>query len=280
MRGIGLMTLAIFIVTLMDAMAKNLMRTEPLGLVVFGRYAFALLGMLLLAGAMRAAVWRTAAPRLQLLRGLLLLTVSGLMFLSLGLLPLAETYAITFLAPLIVAALAPLLLGERVRLDHWIAILIGFVGVLVVIRPGLGGIGWTALLPAGMALASALFQIVTRRVAVQDPAMVSLFWTMIVGTIGSACLLPALGGWPSAWVLAQLAGVGLLGLLSQLAVIRAFSLAPASILSPFVYSQIVWAVPLGWLSFGDVPDGLTLVGAGIVCLGGLWLLQREHGKKH
>jgi drug/metabolite transporter (DMT)-like permease len=197
------------------------------------------------------------------------------MFLSVRLMPLAETYAIAFTAPLIVAILAGLTLGERVGLRRWLAIGLGFVGVLVVIRPGAGVLGAAALVPLGMAVAYAGYQLVTRRLAPLDHAFVTMFWSAAIGVAGASLLLPL--GWrpPDAAGWGLMVAMGLLGLAGQLAMIRAFAMAAAPVLAPYGYTQILWAVTLGYLAFGDLPDRWTLIGSAVVVAGGAWLFVQE-----
>lgn len=274
--GIGLMCLAILCLTLQDSTAKHLARSYPLAEVVWARYAFNLLFLLpLLVMAGHRAPWRSARPGLQLLRGVAMITATGLMFLSVSLLPLAETYAITFLAPLFVAGLAVPVLGEKVSLPRWGAILLGFLGVLVVVRPGSGVLGLAALAPVAMAFFFAVYQLVTRQLAAHDHAYTTMFFSAGIGTALTTLALPAffVAPAPSDWL--WMAAMGALGLAGQLAMIRAFAFGDASLIAPFLYTQILWAVAVGWGAFGDLPDGWTLAGAAIVVSGGLWLLRQQ-----
>lgn len=273
--GIVAIVAAVATLTLMDTIGKHLQRSLPLIEVVWGRYAFNLLALLALLPIVRVRPWRTQRLDLQLWRAGLMLVATFTMFLSLRLLPLAETYAIAFLAPLLVALLAGPVLGERVGLARWLAVGAGFAGVLLVVRPGAGVIGLAALAPAAMALAYALYQLVTRVLAAHDGPFVTLFFSALIGTIVSTALLPLAPSPIPLPALALLAVMGVLGLLGQLLMVQAFALAPASSLAPYVYSQIVFAVPAGWLAFGDLPDGLTLLGSAVVVASGLALFWHE-----
>ncbi len=275
LAGMALMVASVGLLTVMDGTAKYLARDYPLWQVVWARYAFNLLGLLPLLAWSRLPAWRSRAPGLQLLRAAAMVVATFTMFLSLKLLPMAETYAIAFLSPLLVALLAGLLLRERLDAARWLAVATGFLGVLVVMRPGSGLFGLAALAPMAMALSFALYQLVTRMLGSRDDTYVTMFWSAAAGSIVTAFLLPWNWRPPDAGALALMAGMGLVGLLGQLAMIRAFTLAPASLASPFIYTQIVWAVLFGFLVFGDLPDFWTLVGAAIVVAAGLRLFRHE-----
>ncbi len=273
--GMALMVVSVGLLTMMDGTAKYLAREYPLWQVVWARYAFNLLALLCLLPVIRQAVWRSRRIGLQLLRGITLVTATFAMFLSLKLLPMAETYAIGFLSPVFVALLAGVILHERVDGHRWLAAAGGFLGVLLVIRPGSGMFGAAALAPVAMALTFAIYQLVTRLLGRHDGIHVTMFWSAAVGTVIGTALLPF--GWrtPDPAGFGLMAVMGVLGLASHLLMIRAFALAPASLVSPFIYTQIVWAVLFGVLVFGDLPDRWTILGAAVVILAGLYLFRRE-----
>ncbi len=275
LAGMALMVASVGLLTMMDGTAKYLAREYPLWQVVWARYAFNLLALLCLLPIVRQAVWRSRRIGLQLLRGVTLVAATFAMFLSLKLLPMAETYAIGFLSPVFVALLAGVVLGERVDAHRWAAAAGGFLGVLLVIRPGSGMFGAAALAPVAMALTFAVYQLVTRLLGRHDGMYVTMFWSAAVGTVLGTLLLPL--GWrtPDPTGLGLMAVTGVLGLASHLLMIRAFALAPASAVSPFVYTQIVWAVLFGFLVFGDLPDRWTILGAVVVVAAGLHLFRRE-----
>lgn len=148
LAGIALMVLAVALLTAMDGIAKVLMQNLPVAEVVWARYAGNLIALVAVLPAFRVVVWRTREGPLQVLRGLMMIAATGLMFLALSLMPMAETYAVNYLSPLLVAAMAAAWLGERVGLRRWLALATGFIGVLVVIRPGSGLFGLAALAPS------------------------------------------------------------------------------------------------------------------------------------
>jgi drug/metabolite transporter (DMT)-like permease len=207
-----------------------------------------------------------------------LLAVATLcMFGAISVVPLADAYTITFIAPLLVTALSVPLLKERVGWRRWSAVVAGFAGVLIVIRPGFGEVPWQLALPLITAACFALYQILTRLVSV-DPVetpFVMLFYVAWVGAAVMTLMVPfywqpvALADWP--WMVAM----GGLGAIGHLILIRALVIAPASLIAPFTYSQIVWALIAGYLVFGDVPDGWMLVGCTVIVASGLFVFYRE-----
>lgn len=273
-RGIVLILLAVLGWVAMDTIGKHLVQVgHPVWQVTWARYAFHLMVMLPLLARGRLTV-RSTRPVLQLLRSGLLLIVTFLVYTALVFLPLATVNAIGFLAPLLITALSVPLLGEQVGWRRWTAVVVGFVGVLILIRPG-AGMDPALLIPVGVALCNALYQIATRILARHDSSMTTLFWTAIGGFVISTLLLPFhwkqpdLAGWGMMIVL------GALGCLSHLAMIQAFARAPAAVIAPFVYTQLVWVIPVGYLVFGDLPDAWTLIGASVIVGSGLYVWYRE-----
>ncbi|NLC35596.1 MAG: DMT family transporter [Alcaligenaceae bacterium] len=226
-------------------------------------------------------VLRSVRPRAQLLRGAVMLLATLCFFKTLSYLPQAEATAINFLAPLIVLSLAPWLLKEPPRISRWVAAAVGFLGVLIIIRPDAGlhpaGIAWGLL----TACTFAVQFMATRRVAVDDP-LTTLVWSGAVGTVVLSASMPVL--LPQAlpvlrelhalhWVV--LVATGFLGALGHLLQIQAYRYAPASLLAPFVYIQIVAAAALGWLVWGQFPDALSWLGIAVVCGSGASLAAWE-----
>ena len=279
LAGVGLMVCAVLSFTMLDSSAKYLGDDYALGQLLWARYTISLLLLLIVATpvvGVRSLV-RTDRPAFQLLRGGLLLLATGSIFTAVKLLPLANAYAISFLSPVIVAALAVPLLGERVTVGRWLAILTGFAGVLVVMRPGSAGFSWAVVFPLAMATFYAVYQIMTRMLGPRDSALTTVFYTMLTGTVVTSALLPAVWRWPTIEAWAVLVWMGMIGLIGQILLIWAFRLAEASFLSPFVYTQIIWASLIGYLVFGDVPDIATLAGAGIIIASGMVLARLRTG---
>ncbi|UCE30581.1 MAG: DMT family transporter [Burkholderiales bacterium] len=278
LAGVAYLIAASFTLSVMDATARYLVLAGvPVLMLAWIRYTVHV--TLLTAYALPrggAILYRSAVPGLQLLRGVLLIVCTLLFFSTLGYLPLAEATALGFTAPLIVMALSPWLLGEPARLARWIGILVAFAGMLIVIRPGGGlhpvGIGLGLL----TAIAFAAFHMVTRLVA-RDSPLTSNFYSGMVGMLGLAPIVPFvwrqldLGPWQ--WAL--LLSTGCTGALGHLLHTSAFRAAPASLLSPFAYVQILAATMVGWLVFGNVPDTVTSVGMTTIFAAGVGVALSE-----
>jgi drug/metabolite transporter (DMT)-like permease len=261
----------------MNGTNKYLTLDYPVIEVVWGRFTFATIGILLVAAwrpGWRALV-RTARPGIQALRSALMISSTLLFIGALSVLPLAEVEAINFAGPFFVVALSAPLLRERVPGVLWIAVIIGFVGVLVIIRPGAGVLSWAALMPVGVAFLYAVFQIVTRRIGGADSAITSLFYSGLLGLVVASLAAPFVWRWPDlkGWLL--MAQAGLLAAGSHFMLIKALDLAPASLLQPFTYTQLVAAVIIGYVVFGNVPDLWTWIGSAIVVGSGLYVLWRQ-----
>lgn len=269
----ALMAVGVGLLTVMDGTGKLLLRELPLAEVVWARYAGNLLALWLLMRLRGRRLEPSRRLPLQLARGGAMVAATAAMFLSLSLLPMAETYAVGLTSPLLVALFAAPVLGERVDRWRWAAAMGGFLGVLVVLRPGSGVFGAAALAPLGMACFFALYQLLTRILGRFDPAETTMFHSAWIGTVLLLPLLPAVWQMPDLRQLALMALMGVLGLASHLCMIRAFACAPASLVSPLIYTQMVWAVGFGWLMFGDLPDAWTLAGSVIVTAAGLLLLR-------
>jgi drug/metabolite transporter (DMT)-like permease len=276
--GIGLVILAIGLFTLMDAIGKGLMARYPVPQVVWARYVFQLGWMLLLIPRIGVAgLVRTTRLGMNILRGLLVAVSTIFMFTAISFVPLADAYTITFIAPLLITVFSIPLLGERVGWRRWSAVVAGFVGVLIVIRPGLGAAHWALALQLVTALGFALYQILTRKVA-GAPGETSLAMLFYVAAVGAAIMTATVPFFwqrvaPLDWL--PMAAMGALGGLGHLILIRALTIAPASLLAPFLYTQIAWALVLGYLVFGDVPDVWMLTGGAVIVASGLYVFYRE-----
>lgn len=282
LRAILFTLLAVLMFASMNGVVKYLLETHAVLQVVWGRYVFALIPVVAFAalrGVRPRDIARTRRPSLQLSRGLLLLGATLLFSSGLSFLPLAETEAISFVAPLFVTALSVPLLKEQVGWRRWAAVLVGFCGVLIIIRPGFGVFSWAAILPIGSALCYALYQIATRVAGRTDGPVQSLLYVSVVGAVVLSCVVPFVWVWPSpvAWLL--LALVGVIGGLAHFLLIRALDLAPAAVLQPFTYAQLLGAVVVGYLLFGAFPDPWTVLGGLIVVGSGLYIIYREQARR-
>ena len=278
LTGIGLMCGAVALFAALDTIAKYLGGHMDTLQVVAMRFVSAFFIALIFSNPLtRPGLLKTARPGLQFVRGLLLISTTIFNFLAFRYLQLDEALAILFSTPFLVAILAGPLLGEWVGWRRWTAICAGFVGVLVVIRPGLsGGMQWAALLSVGAAIFYAAYGIATRIVSRNDSSETTLFYGNLVGVVIMAPLLALV--WsapPSLFDLGLLVAMGALGSGGHYLLIAAHRRAPASVLSPFIYTQLVWATTLGFLVFGHVPTQWTLIGGAIVVGSGLYLIHRE-----
>ncbi len=278
--GIVMMIGAFSLFALLDSTAKYASAYTTTQIIVFFRYGFSLLFVGLLVwrqGGLK--LLRTEHFKLQLVRGLLLLVSTGTNFTAVKYLQLAQTSSISFSNPLWVCALSPLLLGERVGPRRWAAVAIGFVGVLIIIRPGSAGFHWAMLLSVVCALAAALYQIATRKVGGSDLALTSLMYVAISGTAGALPFAPIDWVTPAWWVWLLLLAAASYGSIGHFMLIQAHRLAPAPVLAPFVYTQIISMIVIGYVVFGDVPDVFTLIGSLVVVASGLYVFYREQQLK-
>ena len=261
-----------------DALAKTLTQTYSITQVLWVRTWPLLLLALALSG--RGGVLglvlalRSRRPGLQVGRALLLASEMAVFMLAFRSLPLAEVTAVAATAPLVVTALAVPLLGERVGPHRWAAVAVGFLGVLLVVRPG-GGFGAAMLLPVAGVLMWGLYQVLLRLVSRQDSHQTTLAYTAVVVFLALGLLAPLSWRAPSPTDWLWLLALGLIHGLGHYALIRALAGADASLLQPFNYTQIVWAMGLGLIFFGQFPDAWALAGTAMIVAGGLYALARE-----
>lgn len=279
--GILLMMGAVAAFSCIDASSKYLNAHMAIVQVVWARYTFAFLLTLIVSNPLsRPGLTRTGRPWLQIGRSLVLVASTALNVIALRYLQLDQTVSIMFSLPLLVALLSGPILGEWIGIRRWTAISVGFLGVVVVMRPGLGGIHPAAILTVVGVVLYALYAISTRVLARTDPTDTTLFYSNVVGCAGATLVLPFVWTTPdSLFVVIIMVAIGFFGALGHFLMIAAHRLAPAPILAPFVYTQIIWMATLGYVVFGDVPNRWTLVGAAIVIASGLYLLVRERRLK-
>lgn len=282
LRGILLMVSAIGFFVLMDSIAKYLSQWYPVPGIVWARYLINL-AILLAWFAVRGELKRIrpVRPGIQLARGLLLASATFLYFTSLKVLPLADAAAIGFVLPLFVAVLAVPMLGERLEMSRALAILVGLAGALIIVRPGSEVFTWYALLPVAMAACNALYQILTRKVAGIEHPLTSLVWGAIVGSVLLSLVAPFHWKTPeSVWHWALLGIIGLLASIGHYLLIRAYDYANATLLAPYTYTMMIWAVLLGFLLFGHLPDGWSVAGMGVIVVSGMFLATRQRLTVH
>jgi drug/metabolite transporter (DMT)-like permease len=277
LRGIVLLILSVSLFGVVDGLSKMLAETQSVGQILLARYV---LGIPVLFAASPPASWanlfRTALPGLQILRGMTPLVIGGAMVLAVRYLPLADATAILFAGPFLVVMLSARYLGERVRLPSWIGVVVGFTAVLIVARPGFSELsGYTAFALLA-AVFYALFQLMTRQLgtAGEDPNT-TLAWTLATGVVVAAPV--AILTWAPAGLTAWLLMI-LLGLVfgaAQALLARAFVHAPANVLTPFSYAQIVAATLFGIIVFGAVPDRWTWVGIVMIIAAGVYVVRSQ-----
>jgi drug/metabolite transporter (DMT)-like permease len=277
LNGIALMCAAVACFAMLDTTAKYLNLYMSTLQVVWARYTGAFLFPFIVSNPWtRPGLIRTTRPLLQILRSMLLLGSTMCNFAALRYLQLDEAIAIIFSTPCFVAALSGPMLGEWVRWRRWCAIAVGFVGVLVITRPGSSAFQPAALLSLAAALFYALYSIMTRILARTDSNETTLFYSNLVGALALLPILPLVWSTPSDPLVITLMVVsGGVGSLGHYLLIAAHRLAPAALLSPFIYSEIVLVIALGFLVFGQVPSRWTLFGSTIVVASGLYILHRE-----
>jgi drug/metabolite transporter (DMT)-like permease len=285
LRGILLMVLSVFLFSSMDAVIKWASSDYPTGQIVFFRNFLAFVPVFLF-------LWHTGTPmplrttRIggHLVRGLVGVVSMSLFFLALGLLPLADTMALGMSGPIFLTALSVPMLRERVGLRRWSAVIVGFLGVLVMVRPGSGVFQPAALIALGGAFFYALAMVSIRHLSRTEPATTIVFYfTVFAALVGLltwplGALAPAsLGAWArpdlEGWIV--LVSIGLIGGTAQLTMTYAFKLAPVAVIAPFEYGAIVIGVAYGFAIWNEVPDPYVLVGAAIVIASGLYILYRE-----
>ncbi|POF30984.1 DMT family transporter [Roseibium marinum] len=278
--GIGLIVLACLCFAVLDATAKYLSASLPTLQIVWMRFlSHAVIAIVLFRVWKTPSLLKTGRPVLQLVRAVCLLSTTILNFLAVRYLQLAETMSILFAAPFVITALAGPLLGEWAGIRRWCAIVVGFIGVLVVTQPGVGGMHWAAIYSVAAMFTYALYALLTRQLTATDSSAGML---IISGLVAAVAMTPVgLSVWETPkdiWTWCLLLATGALGAGGHFVFIMAHRIDPAPVLAPFIYSQIVWMIALGYLIFADVPTLSTLLGSAIVVGSGLYILSRERVK--
>lgn len=278
LRGIVLILCAVFLFASMDATAKWLAAKYPVPMLVWARYlVHCLLMLIFLFPSHGRRLWYSPRPRLQVVRALMLVGVTGFTMAGFRLLPLTVATAIAFLAPLLVGLLAGPVLQEKVGRIQAVALLMGLAGVLLIARPD-GEVPLLGVVFAGLgALCYTAYQLMTRILAPYESSVTMLFFTALVGTLVTTALLPWI--WtdiaPGALDIFLICMLGLLGGSGHYLLIRAFRVTPAGTLGPFLYAQMVWAGLLDLIVFQHVPDGPTWAGIALIVAAGLGVVIRE-----
>jgi len=279
LAGIGLMLLSIFMFSFGDALGKFMVATYSVGQLLWLRACAALIVLSPMIWRHRAGFMRLERPWLHLLRVTLSTLEVAAFFLATVYLPLADVITYYLASPIFVTALAPIVLREHVGWRRWSAVLIGFGGVLIALHPSSQTVSWAALIALGGSLSFALLMLITRSLrATPDIVLAS---SQFAGTFLLGALLSPIG-WvaPSLGSLGLFAAAGCISVAALLCVNRSLKLAPASVVVPYQYSMIVWAVMFGYVVFGDVPQPATVIGAAIIIAAGLYIFLRERKLGH
>ena len=279
LKGIVTMVAGIALLTANDAVSKYLTESHPVGQVICLRQAATLLVIvpyvMLVSGwgALRVVSWPG-----QITRGLLFVANAALIVLGFSLLPLAMVIMIMFSSPIFLALMSGTLLAERVTVERWIAILAGFGGVLIVIRPGASAFEWALLIPVAASFANALRDIVTRRLSRTETSIAILFWSTLIVMAAGALTAPF--GWTavSATGAAWFVAAGVFNATAHFLMIEALRLGEAAVISPMRYTSLIWAALLGWLIWGDLPDAWAVAGSAVIVASGIYMIRAETRK--
>lgn len=281
LHGIGFAVLATACFATLDTTTRHISASMSVLLALWFRYAIqAVITTAIVWPGRGRKVLMTKHPRFQLARGLLLFVCSMLAFYSLKYMPVGEFTAIALLAPLVITLLAARMLKEKIRPLRWMLVTGGFLGTLVIIRPGSHHFDWTVIFPLILVATNSAFQILTSKMAQTEDPVTMHFYTGWIGTFMATLILPFVWEMPTEWTLwLQLFLMGLLGTVGHFLLILAYGRAPAATLTPYMYTQIGFGVLGGWLVFNHLPDQWTLIGMGLVALCGAlgaWLTVREN----
>jgi len=274
--GIFFMILMAFCFSFLDALAKYISNELPLFVVLWGRYVFHFLFITLFffRSAPRDIIY-TQRIKLQIFRSILIFCGGVTLWRALMFLPLADCTAILFSSPFLVTVLSVPILGESVGVHRWGVVIAGLFGVMIIIRPGMGIFHWVSVLPLVTALIYACFQIITRILGSTDNALTTLFYSSCGGLVFSSIAVffvwvpPSVDQWP------VLALLGFFGAAGHYFMIKAFEIAPVSLLAPFDYTALIWAIILGFVLFRDLPDAWVITGIIIIVSSGLYLIKHE-----
>ena len=283
LAGIMLALAAMFLLSLMDLLAKYLGQNLPVMQISWARYFFHFAIMAAIFWPRRGiSLIRTKRPGLQWFRSLLLIFCTISFFTAIQYMPLADAVAISFVSPLMVTALSVPLLGEAVGPRRWSAVGVGFIGAMIIVRPGVEELHWAVWLLLAMALGYALYQITTRMLSSTDDPITTLFYSGLVGAVIMSLAVPFFWQTPASpqlWLM--LIALGLMGGVGHYLLIKSFEFAPVAVLAPLSYTALLWNTLFGYLVFGDLPDRWTVGGAAVLIATGIYILYREglHGKE-
>jgi drug/metabolite transporter (DMT)-like permease len=281
LQGIGLVVLALACFATLDTTTRHISTSISLLVALWFRYAIqAVITTVVVWPGHGRRVFLTRHPKFQLARGLLLFACSILAFYSLKYMPVGEFTAIALLAPLVITVFAAWKLKEKIRPLRWTLLVGGFIGTLVIIRPGTHHFDWTVILPLMLVLTNSAFQLLTSQMTKTEDPITMHFYTGWIGTILASFVLPFVWEMPADWtVWLQLLIMGVLASIGHFLLILAYGRAPAATLTPYMYAQIAFGVVGGWVVFHHLPDEWTFMGMGLIALCGAlgaWLTVHEN----
>jgi drug/metabolite transporter (DMT)-like permease len=277
MKAIIFNLLAWVMLPIMDGFAKYLSAELPVLQITWARYFFTVVFIfpLMLFFFKKYLVW-TDKPKLQLIRGLILLTANISFFYSISVISLPKALTLAFVAPLVVTAFSPFFLGESVGYRRWAAVIIGFIGSLVVIRPGFLEINLASLAALGTGIMYGFYLIITRKLSTSDNPLLTLLLTGVVGAIIATTFMPFVWVSPNFNQWSIMAAIGLFACIGHLFIILSLKYADASKLAPFSYFEIVTNIIIAYYFFGDFPDSWTFLGLFIIVFSGIYISRREN----
>ena len=277
MKAITFNLLAWVMLPIMDGFAKYLSSDLPVLQITWARYFFTVAFTLpiMFFFFRKNLVW-TDKPKLQLIRGLILLTANVCFFYSISIISLAKALTLAFIAPLIVTAFSPIFLGEKVGFRRWSAVIIGFIGSMVVIRPGFVEINLASLAALGTGVMYGFYLIITRKLSSSDNPLLTLLLTGVVGAIIISFVMPFVWIKPTLNQWSMMAAIGIFACVGHLFIILSLKYADASKLAPFSYFEIVTNIIIGYYIFSDFPDKWTFLGLFIIILSGIYISRREN----
>ena len=277
MKAITFNLLAWVMLPIMDGFAKYLSSDLPVLQITWARYFFTVAFTLpiMFFFFRKNLVW-TDKPKLQLIRGLILLTANVCFFYSISIISLAKALTLAFIAPLIVTAFSPIFLGEKVGFRRWSAVIIGFIGSMVVIRPGFVEINLASLAALGTGVMYGFYLIITRKLSSSDNPLLTLLLTGVVGAIIISFVMPFVWIKPTLNQWSMMAAIGIFACVGHLFIILSLKYADASKLAPFSYFEIVTNILIGYYFFSDFPDKWIFLGLFIIILSGIYISRREN----
>ena len=276
MKAITFNLLAWVMLPIMDGFAKYLSADLPVLQITWARYFFTVAFTFpVMFFFYRNQLKWSDKPKLQILRGLILLIANICFFYSISVISLAKALTLAFVAPLIVTAFSPIFLGEKVGFRRWSAVVIGFLGSLVVISPGFVEINLASLAALGTGIMYGFYLIITRKLSTSDNPLLTLLLTGVVGAVIITCVMPFVWVKPTINQWSMMAAIGVFACIGHLFLILSLKYADASKLAPFSYFEIITNIIIGYYFFSDFPDNWTFFGLFIIVLSGIYISRRE-----